>query len=325
MSKCYLFDLDGTLLTSEKKLPEGTLTVLEEYRRAGSLIGVVTSRSESNIRSFMGSLAPDILITSGGADLKIRGEQIFCSAFKAEQVTEMIATARALIKDVNITVDAADGSFYRNYRAEDDALEASWGDSIQAELDIFEKPALKVCFEIFDEDKADELIARLPSCDAVRFTDGFWYKFTPHGVNKESAIIKACKYLGIETSDIIAFGDDIADIGMLKLAGIGVAMGNSVPELKETADVVIGSNDDDGIEIYLRQLRVARMEEIFDRVSAERGRAKVADIKQLEDYMTGCFKSDYEADEKGLFDARMKRGVLAQDAIYNLLDDIELE
>ena len=54
---------------------------------------------------------------------------------------------------------------------------------------------------------------------------------------------------GVE--DIIAFGDDYADIGMLKMAGIGVAMGNAIEAVKEIADVVIGTNDEDGIAEWL--------------------------------------------------------------------------
>ena len=57
----------------------------------------------------------------------------------------------------------------------------------------------------------------------------------------------------MKCEDIVAFGDDYADIGMLKLAGIGVAMGNAIHEVKKAADVVIGSNEEDGIAKYLEE------------------------------------------------------------------------
>ena len=53
------------------------------------------------------------------------------------------------------------------------------------------------------------------------------------------------------TESIIAFGDDYADIGMLQLCGTGVAMGNAIDEVKDKADVVIGSNDEDGIAVFI--------------------------------------------------------------------------
>ena len=49
----------------------------------------------------------------------------------------------------------------------------------------------------------------------------------------------------------MVFGDDYADIGMLELCGTGVAMGNAIDEVKERADIVIGSNDEDGIAGFI--------------------------------------------------------------------------
>ena len=57
--------------------------------------------------------------------------------------------------------------------------------------------------------------------------------------------------MGFGTEAIIAFGDDFADIGMLQLCGTGVAMGNAIDEVKDKADVVIGSNDEDGIAVFI--------------------------------------------------------------------------
>ena len=65
--------------------------------------------------------------------------------------------------------------------------------------------------------------------------------------------MKACEICGIALEDVTAFGDDAPDIGMLKLCGTGVAMGNAIDTVKEAADIVIGSNDEDGIAKYLEQ------------------------------------------------------------------------
>lgn len=52
----------------------------------------------------------------------------------------------------------------------------------------------------------------------------------------------------------MAFGDDYADVGMLRLCGRGIAMGNAIDEVKAATDFVIGSNDEDGIAVYLESL-----------------------------------------------------------------------
>ena len=51
-----------------------------------------------------------------------------------------------------------------------------------------------------------------------------------------------------------AFGDDYADIGMLQISGIGVAMGNAIDDVKKISDIVIESNDENGIALYLNHL-----------------------------------------------------------------------
>ena len=71
---------------------------------------------------------------------------------------------------------------------------------------------------------------------------------------KENGIRKACIACGIALEDVTAFGDDTPDIGMLKLCGTGVAMGNACEEVKKAADIIIGSNDEDGIAVYLEQI-----------------------------------------------------------------------
>ena len=70
-------------------------------------------------------------------------------------------------------------------------------------------------------------------------------------MTKEKAILKVCSVLEIKTENITAFGDDYADIGMLKLCGMGIAMGNAIPELKGKADFVTLSNNEAGVAYAL--------------------------------------------------------------------------
>ena len=53
---------------------------------------------------------------------------------------------------------------------------------------------------------------------------------------------------------MIAFGDDFSDMGMLKLCGKGIAMGNAIPQVKEIADDITLTNDEDGVAVYLESL-----------------------------------------------------------------------
>lgn len=254
--KLLLFDLDGTLLDNDKNISERTLAALKGCRAKGVLIGVSTSRSEQNSLAFLTELKPDILISSGGALVKKGNEYLYKAEMSAEETKKMIATARRICgADCEITIDTI-SNHYWNYKIDPQKQDKSWGDSIYTDFSDFQKPSLKMCVEIADAKQAEALKAALPDCDCLRFSDGFWYKFTKAGVTKERAIHMICSACNISLTEIAAFGDDFADIGMLKLCGLGIAMGNAIDEVKEIADMVIGRNDKDGIAEFLEKSRL---------------------------------------------------------------------
>lgn len=254
--KLLLFDLDGTLLRSDKTISKATHKALQECRKKGILIGVSTSRGEQNALSFIEELKPDVLIASGGALAKYNGRYIYKAEFSGEETRRMIEAARKVCgADCEITIDTID-SHYWNYKMDPKKQDHSWGESIYTDFADFEEPSLKMCVEIFRDSQAGQLQQLLDECDCVRFSDGYWYKFTKKTATKERAIMKVCAVCGIGAEEVIAFGDDYADIGMLKLCGTGIAMGNAINEVKEQADLVIGSNDEDGIAEYLAQRTV---------------------------------------------------------------------
>lgn len=251
-SKLLLFDLDGTLLQTDKTISKLTMRELEKCRKQGFMVGVSTSRSEKNSMEFIAELNPDVVISSAGALVKYNDTYIYKAEFTREETKDLIKQAREICgEDCEITIDTVD-EHYWNYKIEPKQQDKSWGDSIYTDFCDFEYAALKMCVEIFDEKAAEQLQKKLSMCDCARFSDGFWYKFTKKTATKENAILHLCKVCGITTNEIIAFGDDFADIGMLKLCGVGVAMGNAIEEVKEIADCVIGDNDHDGIAIYLQ-------------------------------------------------------------------------
>ena len=192
---------------------------LQTCRQNGILIGVSTSRCEQNSLKYISKLNPDILIASGGAVVKRGSEYIYTAEMSVEETQSMIATTRKILgEDCEISVDMIDTNYW-NYKVDPRIADQNWGDSVYSDFVDFPEPALKFCAEIFEDEKAMELKEAFPNCDCARFSDGYWYKFTKAGVTKESAIQFMCASCGIALENVIAFGDDYADIGMLKLCG----------------------------------------------------------------------------------------------------------
>ena len=83
------------------------------------------------------------------------------------------------------------------------------------------------------------------------FSDKKWVEIFNKKVDKYNAIREIAEKENIEPQDIISFGDGLNDIEMIKRSGVGVAMGNALPEVKENAKFITLSNDEDGIKYFL--------------------------------------------------------------------------
>ncbi len=251
--KILLFDLDGTLLRNDKTVSEYTLEVLSRCRGQGYLIGISTSRGEQNCLGFLREMNPDILISSGGALVRVNEKIICSSTFSVIATKDFIESARKICgMECEITVDTIDAHYW-NYKTDPKKQDKSWGDSVYTDFRDFKFEALKICVEVPDPDLAQRLREHFSGLDSQRFSDGDWYKFTKSGITKENAIAAVCEACHADVSEIVAFGDDYADIGMLKMCGIGVAMGNAIQEVKDIADDITLSNEEDGAAAWLEK------------------------------------------------------------------------
>ena len=112
----------------------------------------------------------------------------------------------------------------------------------------------------------DELVARFGdrvychSLSVPAFAVEVLEVFDP-AVNKWEGILHVARRHDIAPAQIIAIGDDVNDVPMLKNAGLGVAMGNARPEALAVADRVIGANADEGLAAFLEELVDQRLVE----------------------------------------------------------------
>ena len=249
--RMVLTDLDDTLLRSDRSISAFTANALRRCQAVGVPVGFCTARGESNIVSFVAQIRPELVISSGGALARFRGEILHASLFTLEETRALIDAGLRL--GCEVTVDTLNGHYW-NYAVDPCLTAPDWGDTIRTDYSDFRQEALKVCIELPESALAQSIAASIGGCDWVRFSGGNWYKFTPAGANKESAIRAVSARLGIPVDNMIAFGDDYGDIGMLKLCGMGVAVANAAPEVRKAADVVAGSNDLDGVARYLQNI-----------------------------------------------------------------------
>ena len=101
------------------------------------------------------------------------------------------------------------------------------------------------------EHERGEVRRLVPDDFSLSVSEGVLYMLMNPRANKRDALATLCTRLGVDPGRTAAFGDDLVDIGMMRLAGRGVAVANAVPEVLEVADEVCPANDEDGVAQWI--------------------------------------------------------------------------
>lgn len=86
----------------------------------------------------------------------------------------------------------------------------------------------------------------------------YYTEITNKNVNKWTAINSLIDYLGIKKEEVMAIGDNANDIEMIKNAGLGVAMGNSAPNVKKCSDIIVETNDENGVAHAIEEFAILK-------------------------------------------------------------------
>ncbi len=92
-----------------------------------------------------------------------------------------------------------------------------------------------------------ELSKQFHSYLSVYCSDPFFVEVMPAGIDKAHSLLKLLTSIGLTTEQMICCGDGYNDLTMIETAGLGVAMANAQPAVRETADYITKSNDEDGV------------------------------------------------------------------------------
>lgn len=259
MRKMVCFDMDMTLLDhAVKKIPESALAAIQSLKKQGHLVVIASGRDMDNelSRPWADAVEPDAIVHSNGQKVTVgrkvlkevfmdgalirrlvefAKEHNFCLGFnigrKGCYVHEEIIRdrERRVFKEPDREFIPVENLFSHPFYAM--AL-FGWNPEHTQE-------AARLVEEHFPELKCP-LFSRKEGADVI-------YR----NVSKADGIRILMDYYGVEEKDVVAFGDSMNDIEMIREAGIGVAMGNAVEELKREADFVTKAIGQDGIQYGL--------------------------------------------------------------------------
>ncbi|AXU95883.1 pyridoxal phosphatase [Erwinia persicina] len=255
-------DLDGTLLTPEKKILPESIHALNNARKSGAKVVIVTGRHFVAIHPFYQALELDTpAICCNGALLYDYPEKkvIASNPLHTEQASILIDLLESY--DVHALMYADDAMFYQDLTGHIERT-MSWAKSLpESQRPVFRHvKALREAahevgsiwkFALTDTDTEKlKKFTQIVESELSLACEWSWHDqvdIAQNGNSKGRRLAQWVEAQGLSMSQVIAFGDNFNDLSMLKTAGLGVAMGNAVDEVKACADLVIGNNTESGI------------------------------------------------------------------------------
>lgn len=262
-------DLDGTLLTTDKRLLPHTAEVLSQAASQGIVVLPITGRPLCGVPEELLAI-PGIryVISANGGRIVDRKEKRIL-----HEDLVPVDTAREILKIMG-DYDAMrevyfDGTGYapERYLAQIEKYisyppMANYVVSTRMPVgDVMEKfeqekrgvDKLQGLFALPGErDQALKRILEIPDIEVTSVLENN-IEINAAGVNKGRAVCLLADMLGIPVKEVLVFGDAVNDIQMVKMAGIGAAVANSIPEVIEAADYVTESNDEEGVARFIEK------------------------------------------------------------------------
>ncbi|MDG0767603.1 Cof-type HAD-IIB family hydrolase [Bacillus halotolerans] len=235
--KLIAIDMDGTLLNDEQLISDENRNAIREAEDKGVYVVISTGRTLMTCRELAESLKlSSFLITANGSE-------IWDSNFNLVERKLLHTDHIKMMWDLR-------NKHNTNFWAS--TVNKVWRGEFPE--NITDHEWLKFGFDIDDDDIRNEVLAELRKNKELEITNSSPTNIEVNalGINKAAALAKVSEKLGFTMENVMAMGDSLNDIAMIKEAGLGVAMGNAQDVVKETADWITDTNIEDGVAKAIR-------------------------------------------------------------------------
>lgn len=267
--KIVALDLDGTTFNSAGDISEENVRALEAAAAAGVHIVVSTGRSYASLPDHIKAVKGiEYAITSNGAHVNRMqsGEQIYSDFLDPEAVREVARLKVVTGADIEAFIDGrayVDESYYNDVKengcAYRNAEYVIWSRRPVPDVSALmlehshEIENVNFIYETLEKlEEARPLVNDIPNATITSSFPNNLEVGGPH-TSKKTALTWLMGELDIEPDELMCCGDAPNDIAMIEMAGIGVAVANAWGGLKDHADYITGSNDDDGVAMAINK------------------------------------------------------------------------
>ena len=277
--KIVFFDIDDTLRNSKTGfIPTSIPTVFQQLREKDILTGIATGRGIFGVVSEISELKPDFFVTLNGAYIEDKkGNVVYSNKIAKDKVEEYIAWTKEVGIDYGLV-----GSHTAKLSTRTDLISQAI-DPIYPDLDV--DPDFHEKEDIYQmwtfEDQGDVLTLPESSASTLRMVR--WHEHSsdvvPISGSKAAGVAKVVEHLGFKPENVMVFGDGLNDLELFDYAGISIAMGNSHEKIKEKADYIAKTLEEDGIFNALERFGMVEKELYLPQVDIETVEGPIATIK----------------------------------------------
>lgn len=277
--KIIFFDIDDTLRNSKTGFIPSTIpTAFRQLREKGILTGIATGRGIFGVVPEIKALKPDFFVTLNGAYIEDKkGNVIYSNKIAKDKVEEYITWTKEVGIEYGL-VGSHTAKLSRRTEMISQAIDPIYP-NLEVDPDFYQKEDIYQMWTF--EEQGDDLV--LPESLASTLRMVRWHEHSSDVVpifgSKAAGVAKVVDQLGLKPENVIVFGDGLNDLELFDYAGISIAMGVSHEKIKEKADYITKTLEEDGIFDALEGFGMVEKELHFPQVDLETLEGPIATIK----------------------------------------------
>lgn len=238
--KLLALDMDGTLLNEDKEISAQNRHWINKAREAGVVICLASGRGKQSMLPYHGELE-----LAGVPYVAVNGGEVWLDEHKLHKRT-------TLDKSLNqrfLSLAEQTGAWFWAYGREGYLTKDNWEPGFE------EEDWLKFGYYTDDPVALAEVKQQLREFGPLALSNSHPnnVEVNPAGVTKASGLAEVCSKLGFGLDRVAAVGDSLNDLAMIREAGVGIAMGNAQETVKQAADAVVATNEEDGVAEAIRR------------------------------------------------------------------------
>lgn len=267
--KLICIDLDGTLLNDNKEISPENIKVIKEAVNKGILVCITTGRILKFVDRYKEILNINTpVIASNGGVIHYNDKEFELKTLSLKQILKLKHIAKKYNVDVYLnTKDSiiSEGNIPSYYSYKD--LNRKVSNKYKVNIienypfeKLFSDRKMRVvkaiCINKYDLAEVRKVYEELVKIDEFEISSAEYEycEVNDKGVSKGGAVEQLAKKLNININEVICIGDGGNDIEMLKRAGLAVVMKNGMEKVKEIADYITDSNNNDGVGKAIKHL-----------------------------------------------------------------------